>query len=101
MVSGDAGKVHADFPARVSCATRPRPSTTPIDLVVIAAPNDAHAPLAIAALDAGKHVVVDKPFTTTLEEARRVVDAAGRNGRIASVFQNRRWDSDFLTLRES
>lgn len=100
VVSGDAGKVHADFPdVRVLGDTSAAFGDDAIDLVVIAAPNDVHAPLAIAALDAGKHVVVDKPFTTTLQEARQVVDAAERNNRIASVFQNRRWDSDFLTLR--
>ncbi len=101
VVSGDAGKVHADFPDTRVVGDPPAAfGDDAIDLVVIAAPNDVHAPLAIAALDAGKHVVVDKPFTTTLQEARRVIDVAERNGRIASVFQNRRWDSDFLTLRK-
>ncbi len=71
-----------------------------IDLVVIATPNPSHAPLALAALAAGKHVVVDKPFTVTLDEARSVVAAAERAGRLLSVFQNRRWDSDFLTVSE-
>lgn len=100
VVSGDAGKVHADLP-EVRVATDPRQAfeDDAVDLVVIAAPNAVHAPLAIAALRAGRHVVVDKPFTTTLEEARQVVAAAREAGRIVSVFQNRRWDSDFLTLR--
>jgi predicted dehydrogenase len=66
------------------------------DLVVIATPNDSHAPLAEAALRAGKHVVVDKPFTITTTEARRLSAAAARAGRVLSVFHNRRWDSDFL-----
>jgi len=70
-----------------------------VDLVVIASPNDSHAPLAEAALGAGKHVVVDKPFTVTLAEARQVAASAARAGRLLSVFQNRRWDSDFLTVR--
>lgn len=69
-----------------------------IDLVVIATPNDRHAPLAMAALDAGKHVVVDKPFALTLADAAAVVDAARRAKRLVSVFHNRRWDSDFLTV---
>lgn len=68
-----------------------------IDLVVIASPNDSHAGLAIAALSAGKHVVVDKPFTVSLSEARSVAAAAEKSGKILSVFQNRRFDSDFLT----
>jgi predicted dehydrogenase len=70
-----------------------------VDLVVIASPNESHATLAEAALAAGKHVVVDKPFTVTLAEARQVVAAAARAGRLLSVFQNRRWDSDFLTVQ--
>ena len=66
------------------------------DLVVIATPNDTHAPLAEAALRAGKHVVVDKPFAVTLAEARALATFALETGRLLSVFQNRRWDSDFL-----
>jgi predicted dehydrogenase len=69
-----------------------------VDLVVIATPNDAHAPLAEAALRAGKHVVVDKPFTVTLAEARTLAALASEAGRLLSVFQNRRWDSDFLGI---
>jgi predicted dehydrogenase len=69
------------------------------DLVVIATPNDTHAALAETALRAGKHVVVDKPFTLTLAEARALAGLAAAEGRILSVFQNRRWDSDFLGIR--
>jgi predicted dehydrogenase len=69
-----------------------------VDLVVIATPNDTHAPLAEAALRAGKHVVVDKPFTVTLAEARALAATAAAAGRELSVFQNRRWDSDFLGI---
>ena len=100
VVSGDAGKVRADF-ADVRVVADPQAAfdDAAIDLVVIAAPNAMHAPLAIAALRAGRHVVVDKPFAPSLEEARQVVAAARDAGRIASVFQNRRWDGDFLTLR--
>jgi predicted dehydrogenase len=68
------------------------------DLVVIATPNDTHAPLAEAALRAGKHVVVDKPFTITLAEARGLVATSEEAARVLSVFQNRRWDSDFLGI---
>ena len=68
------------------------------DLVVIATPNDTHAPLAEAALLAGKHVVVDKPFTVTLAEARALAATAAAVERELSVFQNRRWDSDFLGI---
>ena len=69
-----------------------------VDLVVIATPNDTHAPLAEAALRTGKHVVVDKPFTITLAEARALAVSAAEVERLLSVFQNRRWDSDFLGI---
>jgi predicted dehydrogenase len=70
-----------------------------VDAVVIATPNQTHAAIALEALAAGKHVLVDKPFTITAAEAREVVAAAARAGRVLSVFQNRRWDADFLTVR--
>lgn len=70
-----------------------------IDLVVIPTPNDTHAPLAAQALAAGKHVVVDKPFALSVAEAQQLLALAAANGRVLSVFQNRRWDADFLTLR--
>jgi scyllo-inositol 2-dehydrogenase (NADP+) len=69
------------------------------DLVVIASPNITHFPIAKAALEAGKHVVVDKPFTVTLEEADELVRVAKERGRVLTAFHNRRWDSDFLTLK--
>ncbi|GBR43344.1 oxidoreductase [Neokomagataea thailandica] len=70
-----------------------------VDVVVIASPNDTHAPLALAALKAGKHVVVDKPFTLNVETAREVVAQAQHSERVLSVFHNRRWDSDFLSIK--
>lgn len=70
-----------------------------IDLVVVSTPNVTHVPLALAALGAGIAVVVDKPFAATAEEGRRVMDEARRRGLLLSVFQNRRWDGDFLTVR--
>jgi scyllo-inositol 2-dehydrogenase (NADP+) len=70
-----------------------------IDLVVIATPNTSHAPLAREALLAGKHVVIDKPVATTAAEADELIDLAKRQGRLLTVFHNRRWDNDFLTLR--
>ena len=75
-------------------------SRTPeVDLVVVASPNRTHVPLALAALAAGLPVVVDKPLAATAAEARAVVDEARRRGLLLTVFQNRRWDGDFLTLR--
>jgi predicted dehydrogenase len=70
-----------------------------IDLVVVATPNRDHAPLAHAAISAGIAVVVDKPFAVTVGEAESVIEAAAARGVLLSVFQNRRWDGDFLTLQ--
>jgi scyllo-inositol 2-dehydrogenase (NADP+) len=69
------------------------------DLVVVAAPNRHHASLALAAIDAGLHVVVDKPLAASVEEAGRVGAAARERELVGSVFHNRRWDGDFLTLK--
>jgi predicted dehydrogenase len=73
---------------------------TAVDLVVIATPNDLHFQQAQAALLAGKHVVVDKPFTVTVSEARQLDALASKQGLLLSVFHNRRWDADFLTLQQ-
>lgn len=70
-----------------------------IDLIAIASPSPVHAAQAAAALEAGKHVVVDKPFSATAAEATDLGQLAERRGRKIAVFHNRRWDSDFLTLR--
>ncbi len=70
-----------------------------IELVVLATPNDLHAPQAIAALEAGKHVVTDKPMSLDCAQADAMIGAADRAGRHLSVFQNRRWDADFVTVR--
>jgi predicted dehydrogenase len=69
------------------------------DVVVVAAPNRHHAPLALAAVDVGLHLVVDKPLAAGTEESRRIAEAARSAGVVASVFHNRRWDGDFLTVR--
>lgn len=71
-----------------------------VDLVVLASPNETHAPLARAALLAGKHVVVDKPFTITSAEAAELAALGARCGLVLSVFHNRRWDADFRTARD-
>ena len=70
-----------------------------IDLVVLATPDELHAAQALAALDAGKHVVIDKPLAPTLDAARGVAARAAERGLMLSVFHNRRWDADFLTLQ--
>jgi predicted dehydrogenase len=100
VASRQAEAVRAALPDATVVASAGDAATHPdVDLVVIATPNAAHAPLAEAALRAGKHVVVDKPFTVTLAEARALCALAETRGRVLSVFHNRRWDSDFLALR--
>lgn len=70
-----------------------------IDLVVIPTPNDTHYDLACQALAAGKHVVVDKPFTVRSAQARDLIERAKRTDRVLSIFHNRRWDADFLGVQ--
>lgn len=102
VVSGDAAKVHADLPeVKVVGELATALADPALDVVVIASPNHTHAPLARQALEAGKHVVVDKPFALDLHEARELAELAQRVGRQLSVFQNRRWDSDFLGVQQA
>ncbi|MFJ6565945.1 Gfo/Idh/MocA family oxidoreductase [Streptomyces sp. NPDC091292] len=77
-----------------------RSASSALDLVVVASPNKTHVPLATAALRAGLPVVVDKPIAGTAAEAHELADLADERGLLLSVFQNRRWDNDFLTLRK-
>ena len=98
--SSDASKVLADWPSTQVVSDPQTLFDDPtLQLVVIPTPNDTHFPLAKAALNAGKHVVVDKPFTVTLSQARELAALAKTKGLLLSVFHNRRWDSDFLTLK--
>jgi scyllo-inositol 2-dehydrogenase (NADP+) len=71
-----------------------------IRLIVIASPNETHYPFARQCLAAGRNVVVDKPFTTTLAEAVDLVQFAKESGRLLTVYQNRRYDGDFSAIRE-
>lgn len=71
-----------------------------VELVVVNTPNDSHFSYASRALEAGKHVVVEKPFTVTVSEADTLIELARKHGRLLTVFQNRRWDADFLTVRK-
>ena len=70
-----------------------------IRLLVIATPNTTHFDLAKQCLLAGRDVVIDKPFATTYGEAEALVQIASEQGRLLSVYQNRRWDGDFVTLQ--
>ena len=71
-----------------------------VDLVVIATPNNHHHPLALAALAAGKHVLCEKPVAMSSAELSDMIEAANKAGRIFTVHQNRRWDGEFLVMRE-
>jgi predicted dehydrogenase len=104
IVTGDPGR--AAQAARSYPGARVVPTTDELfasagdlDLVVIASPPSSHAELAHRALDAGLDVVVDKPLCVTAAEGGDLVEHAERAGRLLTVFHNRRWDGDFLTLR--
>lgn len=100
VVSSNSAKVHADMQdVTVVVSVEDLLRQPGIDLVVVASPDAFHAEHALAALDAGKHVVVDKPFATSLADARRIADRAIERQLSVSVFQNRRWDADLLTLK--
>lgn len=71
-----------------------------IDAVVIASTNRTHVPFAEAALRAGKHVVIDKPAAETAAEVESLMALAREQERVLTIYQNRRWDGDFLTLRQ-
>lgn len=71
-----------------------------IEMVVVTTPNATHFELAKRALDAGKHVVIDKPFTATSEEALELGQLAKSKGLLVIPFHNRRWDGDFLTVKK-
>lgn len=85
--------------AVVPDAARIRDMAAELDIAVVATPNRTHVPLATAALEAGLDVVVDKPLAVTAADARGLIEEARRRDRLLTVYHNRRWDGDFLTLR--
>lgn len=89
-----------EHPDAVVAATAEELWQLDLDLVVVASPNRTHVPLATAALDAGRPVVVDKPLAASAAEAEQLIALAEERGLLLSVFQNRRWDGDFLTVAE-
>jgi len=100
VVSSRADDVHADLPDVTVVSDLAAALADPdIGLVVIATPNTLHAEQAHAALDAGKHVVIDKPFATTLVEAEGIAEHVRRTDLTVCVFQNRRWDAHILTAK--
>lgn len=100
VVSSRPEDVRVDLPrARVVPSLDDALAMADVDLVVLATPNDSHFGDATRALSRGKHVVVDKPITVTAGDARELATTARATGLVLSAFHNRRWDSDFLTLR--
>lgn len=71
-----------------------------IELVVVNLPNAFHFDVAAKVLNAGKHAVLEKPFTVTSNEAEKLIALAKSNKRVLTIFQNRRWDGDFLTVQK-
>jgi predicted dehydrogenase len=101
VVSSRPEAVHADLPdARVVADVAAVLADPAIGLMVIATPNDLHAPLTRRALEAGMAVVVDKPFSVTLAEARALQTLSEDRGGFITVFHNRAWDADFLTIQQ-
>jgi predicted dehydrogenase len=104
IVTGDperAGRARAAYPeADVVASADELFALDGLDLVVVSTPNRTHVPLALRAVEAGVAVVVDKPLAPTAREAGRLLSAADAAGVGLTVFQNRRWDSDFLTVRK-
>ncbi len=106
VVTADAGRAEAaaaDHPGALVVpdleSLLARSSALDLDLVIVATPPARHAAQSHAALDAGLHVVVDKPLSVTSQEGHELLAHADAAGRVLTVFQNRRWDGDFLTLR--
>jgi predicted dehydrogenase len=99
IVSTDSPKVARDWPGIPVVTYDAALTDASVDLVVIATPHAVHAQMARRAIEAGKHVVVEKPMAVSDEEARALCALAARAGTVATVFHSRRWDADFLTLR--
>jgi predicted dehydrogenase len=94
-----AARARNDYPTARICGAQDVIGAADIDLVVVATPNESHAELTLQALDAGKSVIVDKPMATSVADAERMAERAAQHNLTLSVFHNRRWDDDFLTLR--
>lgn len=101
VASSNAAKVHAVLGEDVQVYPDPKAmiAQADVDLVVVASPNTTHYELAALALDQGRHVVVDKPFTATLQQAEDLAQRARAKNVLLSVYHNRRWDSSTRTAQ--
>lgn len=97
---GRRAQVQEDLPGATTVATLSELVALGVEGVTITTPTATHSRLAYEALDLGLHVVVDKPFALTATDAQDLVNRAAQVGRIITPYQNRRWDSDLLTLRK-
>jgi len=71
-----------------------------VDIVLVTVPNDLHKPFVIKALEAGKHVVCEKPVALNSKELQKMIDTSRKAGKVFAVHQNRRWDEDYLTIKK-
>lgn len=101
VVTRNSAAVHEFNPAiEVVSSTEELLADDTIDLVFVCTPNHLHFSNAKAALEAGKHVVIEKPFANTVAEADALIELATQNNLIITAYQNRRWDADFLTIQQ-
>ena len=101
VVSKNPVKVHQDLPTvKVVADVATLLADPDIDVVVVTSPNPTHFSYAKQALEANKHVIVEKPFVIQVQEADALIALAAKQGCLLSVFQNRRWDNDYLTVKK-
>jgi len=100
IATSRAEQVDARYPGMAVTTPEAMIADPSIQLIVISTPNDSHFPLAEAALNAGKHVVIDKPFTNSVADGEALITLAKAKGLVLSAFHNRRWDGDFLTVQK-
>lgn len=103
IASSDAAKraqIEGEMGVRAYASLDEVLADSTVDAVVLATPNDTHFPYAMRALEAGKHVVTDKPMCLSLSQCDAMIGAADANGKLLTTFQNRRRDGDFLTLQK-
>ncbi len=100
IASSRQDEIHISYPSTSVCSTDELLTDNNIDLVVITSPNDTHFDLAAKALRHNKHVVIEKPMVLSIKEGKELISISEQNNRLLSVFHNRRWDSDFLTIQQ-
>lgn len=99
VVGRHGRKAEQRYPGITTLSSAAELATADVEIVVILTPNESHFRLIMEALRAGKHVVVDKPFTVTSAQADEAIALSRSVGKLLTVFHNRRWDNDFLTAR--